>query len=71
MKTADLPGGPRVFYSWKPDGLLESVDYGGGRTRRYDYDAADRVVSVTNNFGPLQSEQFVYTYDGNSNREAN
>ncbi|HVF51414.1 MAG TPA: Ig-like domain-containing protein [Pyrinomonadaceae bacterium] len=68
VSTARLPGGASVGYTWKPNGLLESVRYASGMERNYSYDNASRLRSVVNTIGQNQSEEYAYTYDGNSNR---
>jgi RHS repeat-associated protein len=69
IKTVTLPDGPVVGYTWKPDGMLEKVTYDAGLERRYGYDRADRLRSVTNLVGQGQTEEYLYTYDKNSNVE--
>jgi YD repeat-containing protein len=48
--------------------LLKQVAYPSGMRRDYSYDRADRLTSVTNQINTTDSEEFVYSYDGNSNR---
>jgi YD repeat-containing protein len=65
--------GASAAYSWYADGLLKQVDYGAGMKREYTYDDADRLKQVTNTVGTepsTQTQQFIYGYDSNSNRES-
>ncbi|MDX6694606.1 MAG: hypothetical protein QOF02_2209 [Blastocatellia bacterium] len=71
LQTVTMPNGSAT-YTWHADGLLQSVDYGSDMRREYAYDNADRLTQVTNTIGSgaqAQTQQFVYTYDANSNRE--
>lgn len=71
LQNVTMPNGSVAAYSWFADGLLKSVDYGAGMKREYAYDNADRLTQVTNTVGTdpsVQTQQFVYGYDPNSNR---
>jgi YD repeat-containing protein len=70
LDKATLAGGRVIDYDWTVDGLMSRVDYGSGMSRAYSYDNADRVTSIINTLSPTQSEEFVYGYDANSNRES-
>lgn len=57
-------------YFWEPDGLLQRMEYPGGVVAERQYDAADRLISITNavgSRGPLLSA-FTFRYDANGNR---
>ena len=70
LQNVTMPNGSTAGYSWFADGLLKTVDYGAGLKREYTYDNADRLTQVTNTVGTsgVQTQQFVYGYDPNSNR---
>ncbi len=73
LQNVTMTGGATAAYSWFADGLLQKVDYGAGLKREYAYDNADRLTELTNTVGTgtgVQTQQFVYAYDGNSNRES-
>src|ERR1051325_9937296 len=70
LDVATLPGGRQVNHDWTVDGLLSKVDYGNGMSRVYNYDNADRVTSILNTHSASETEEFVYSYDANSNRES-
>jgi RHS repeat-associated protein len=69
LSQATLPGGAVVGYGWRGDGRLEHVSYPAGMERRYEYDDADRLLSVKNTLGGSVSEEYDYTYDDASNRQ--
>jgi RHS repeat-associated protein len=72
LQTVTLPNSTQATYTWYADGLLQRVDYGAEMKREYTYDNADRLTQLTNTAGTgaqAQTQQFVYTYDQNSNRE--
>lgn len=73
LQNVTMTGGATAAYSWFADGLLKTVDYGSGLKREYSYDNADRLTQLTNTVGTgsgVKTQQFVYGYDGNSNRES-
>ncbi|MBV8859487.1 MAG: Ig-like domain-containing protein [Acidobacteria bacterium] len=69
LRQATLPGGATVGYTWRGDGRLERVAYPSGMERRYEYDDADRLLSVKNQLGGNVAEEYGYTYDNAANRE--
>lgn len=74
LQNVTLPGqsagqSASVDYTWAADGLLKKVAYPSGMTRDYSYDPADRLTSVNNHINTTESDEFVYTYDPNSNRK--
>src|SRR5882724_2621933 len=73
LQNVTMTGGASAAYSWYADGLLQKVDYGAGMKREYGYDNADRLTKVTNTTGTAatpQTQEFLYGYDANSNRES-
>ncbi len=73
LQNVTMTGGASAAYSWYADGLLQRVDYGAGMKREYAYDNADRLTKVTNTTGTAatpQTQEFLYGYDANSNRES-
>jgi RHS repeat-associated protein len=69
LSTVQMSGSRAATYRWKADGLLENIQYPSGMQRSYSYDNADRLTKVTNALGGGASEEFIYTYDANSNRQ--
>ena len=70
LQSVILPGqSASVDYTWAADGLLKKVAYPSGMQREYAYDPADRLLSVNNHVNTTESDEFVYTYDPNSNRK--
>ncbi len=63
-------GALTVGYGWETDGLLRRVDYPGGVSASRAYDAADRLLSITNAAagGGTVLSSFGYRYDANGNR---
>ncbi|MBL9127324.1 MAG: RHS repeat protein, partial [Verrucomicrobiales bacterium] len=74
LKTVDFdpgtPGAMTATFEWEPDGLLRRVAFPGGTSTVRTYDAADRLVALTNAAsGPgAPHSVFRYAYDANGNR---
>jgi RHS repeat-associated protein len=69
LVTVQMTGNRLATYAWKADGLLDKVTYPSGVLCEYNYDDADRLTSVKNSINATDNEEFVYSYDKNSNRE--
>jgi len=66
------PAPLQAYFEWEADDLLRRVDLPGGTRILRTYDAADRLVTLTNTApSPLPPHSvFAYTHDPNGNRTA-
>lgn len=67
---AAVAGSLTTSFEWEADELLRKIAYPGGTFSSRAYDAADRLLVLTNATvgGPTPHSVFVYAYDANGNR---
>jgi RHS repeat-associated protein len=69
LETLTFGDGQVVGYDYFPDGLKQRVTNPNGTVSAFDYDAADRMTSISHTGPAGVVSAYQYFYDGNSNRE--